>query len=131
MKTLRPASAPCSKEGPSIQRRALLRGAAALAAAAAGPGPKALAAPAPVGARSAAPLIALDGEAVATTREGRVAGYIRRGIFTFKGIPYADNSAGANRFMPPIKPKSWEGVRSSRQYGYVAPQGPRARMGKR
>ena len=126
MKTLRPASAPCSKEGPSIQRRALLRGAAALAAAAAGPGPKALAAPAPVGARSAAPLIALDGEAVATTREGRVAGYIRRGIFTFKGIPYADNSAGANRFMPPIKPKSWEGVRSSRQYGYVAPQGPRA-----
>ena len=28
--------------------------------------------------------------------------------------------------MPPVKPKSWAGVRSSRQYGYVAPQGPRA-----
>jgi para-nitrobenzyl esterase len=27
--------------------------------------------------------------------------------------------------MPPAKPKSWAGVRSSRQYGYVAPQGAR------
>jgi para-nitrobenzyl esterase len=27
--------------------------------------------------------------------------------------------------MPPRKPKAWSGIRSSRQYGYVAPQGPR------
>jgi para-nitrobenzyl esterase len=131
MKFKRSTSAPAlgSKGTPVLQRRALLQGAAALACGAAAPGSAsvALAAPAPAPApQNPAPLIARDGDAVAATRAGRVAGYIRRGIFTFKGIPYADNSAGSNRFMPPVKPKSWEGVRSSRQYGYVAPQGPRA-----
>lgn len=128
MKIKRLTTRPSSKGVPSVRRRALLQGAAALACGAAGPGSvsKALPAPAAVRARSESPLIAQDGEAVASTRAGRVAGYIRRGIFTFKGIPYADNSAGPNRFMPPVKPKSWQGVRSSRQYGYVAPQGPRA-----
>ncbi len=129
MKTKRLTPAPSSKPAPVVQRRALLKGAAALAcgAAAAGAvcGAQAAAARVQVP-KSEAPLIARDGAAVAATRAGRVAGYIRRGIFTFKGIPYADTCAGSNRFMPPIKPKSWEGVRSSRQYGYVAPQGPRA-----
>jgi para-nitrobenzyl esterase len=114
---------------PVVQRRALLKGAAALACGAAAPGAVsgARAAPAHVqNSQGAAPLIARDGDAVATTRAGTVAGYIRRGIFTFKGIPYADTCAGPNRFMPPLKPKAWEGVRSARQYGYVAPQGPRA-----
>jgi para-nitrobenzyl esterase len=123
------APAPGPKGIPVVQRRALLQGAAALLGGAAAPGTVsgALAAPARVAAvQSAAPLIARDGDAVAATRAGRVAGYIRRGIFTFKGIPYADSCAGPNRFMPPVKPKSWQGVRSSRQYGYVAPQGPRA-----
>ena len=111
-----------------LPRRALLKGAAALACGAIGPG--AVSEGLAAGARSsskpsAAPLVARDGEVVASTRAGRVAGYIRNGIVTFKGIPYADNTAGTNRFMPPLKPKSWEGIRSSRQYGYVAPQGPR------
>jgi para-nitrobenzyl esterase len=117
-----------------LQRRALLQGAASLAcgAAASGVVSAALAEPAPVAASPgaappvAAPLIARDGDAVAATRAGRVAGYIRRGIFTFKGIPYAGDCAGPNRFLPPVKPKPWQGVRSSRQYGNVAPQGPRA-----
>src|ERR1700691_1256255 len=128
MKTKRLMSARSSKGVSVAQRRALLQGAAALACGAAAPGvvSGALAAPAHVRAQSAAPLIARDGDAVAATRAGRVAGYIRGGIFTFKGIPYADSCAGPNRFMPPVKPKSWEGVRSSRQYGYVAPQAPRA-----
>jgi para-nitrobenzyl esterase len=129
MKTKRFMPARSSKGVSVIQRRALLQGAAALACGAAAPGAvsSALAAPARVkSSQSAAPLIARDGDAIAATRAGRVAGYIRGGIFTFKGIPYADNCAGPNRFMPPVKPKSWEGVRSSRQYGYVAPQGPRA-----
>lgn len=112
-----------------VRRRALLQGAAALACGAAAPGAvsRALAAPSRVQSPpSAAPLVARDGDAIAATRAGRVAGYIRDGILTFKGIPYADNTAGPNRFMPPLKPKSWDGVRSSRQYGYVAPQGARA-----
>jgi para-nitrobenzyl esterase len=129
MKTRRLTPACSSKGIPVVQRRALLQGAAALACGAAAPGVVSgrTAAPARVPApQNAATLNARDGDAVAATRAGRVAGYIRRGIFTFKGIPYADNSAGPNRFMPPVKAKSWKGVRSSRQYGYVAPQGPRA-----
>jgi para-nitrobenzyl esterase len=127
MKTKKRTSAPRSNGIPTVQRRALLQAAAALVggAAASAVVSGALAAPVPAS-QSASQLIARDGDAIAATRAGRVAGYIRRGIFTFKGIPYADNSAGPNRFMPPVKPKFWEGVRSSRQYGYVAPQGPRA-----
>jgi para-nitrobenzyl esterase len=129
MKTKQPKPAGNSKGFPVVQRRALLQGAAALACGAAAPEfvSGARAAPARVQTSpSAAPLIARDGDAIAATRSGSVAGYIRGGIFTFKGIPYADNSAGPDRFMPPLKPKTWQGVRSSRQYGYVAPQGARA-----
>jgi para-nitrobenzyl esterase len=129
MKSKRAVFEPGSKGVPAVQRRALLQGAAALACGAAAPAvvSGALAAPASnAGSESTAPLSARDGDAVAATHTGSVAGYIRRGIFTFKGIPYADNSAGPNRFMPPVKAKPWVGVRSARQYGYVAPQGPRA-----
>jgi len=55
--------------------------------------------------------------AIVQTENGTVAGYIDNGIFNFKGIPYAK----AVRFMPPQKPDSWEGVRSSRSYGPVCP----------
>jgi para-nitrobenzyl esterase len=108
------------------KRRELLKGAAAIACGAVGPGvmSEVISAPASQVSRQA-PLVARDGEAVVATRAGRVAGYVRDAIYTFKGVPYADDTAGANRFMPPAKPKSWAGVRSSRQYGYVAPQGPR------
>lgn len=55
--------------------------------------------------------------AVTTTESGKVRGYIHNGIFTYKGIPYAQ----AERFMAPEKPTPWEGVRSSTTYGPVAP----------
>ena len=71
------------------------------------------------------PLIASSKDAIATTETGKVAGYVRNGIYTFKGIPYGDTTEGANRFMPPVKAKPWPGVRSSRQFGHVSPQGAR------
>jgi para-nitrobenzyl esterase len=70
-------------------------------------------------------VVALDGQAVVHTDCGPVAGYIRKGIYTFKGIPYAATTEGEHRFLPPVKPAVWTGVRSSRQYGHVAPQPPR------
>ncbi|MDX1909478.1 MAG: carboxylesterase/lipase family protein [Bacteroidia bacterium] len=59
------------------------------------------------------------GESVAVTQTdaGKVRGYINGGIYTYKGIPYAE----AGRFEAPHKPKSWDGVRSSMTYGPVAP----------
>ena len=45
--------------------------------------------------------------AVAETQYGRVRGYVLRGIHHFLGIPYGADTSGANRFMPPQKPKPW------------------------
>ena len=55
--------------------------------------------------------------AVVETNSGKVRGYIHNGIYTYKGIPYAQ----AKRFEAPQKPKPWEGVRSSMTYGPVSP----------
>lgn len=55
--------------------------------------------------------------AVTNTESGKVRGYIHNGIYTYKGIPYAQ----AERFMPPAKPNIWDGIRSSATYGPVAP----------
>jgi len=55
--------------------------------------------------------------AVTSTESGKVRGFIHNGIFTYKGIPYAT----AERFIPPVKPEPWEGVRSSTSWGPVAP----------
>jgi len=74
------------------------------------------------GDKAHASVIARDDAPIAETEAGKVVGYIRNGINTFKGIPYAETTAGANRFMPPVKIKPWTGVRSSRQFGFVAPQ---------
>jgi len=70
-------------------------------------------------------LIANDENAIVETTAGKVRGYTRNGIQTFKGIPYAGSTEGKARFLPPVKPTPWTGVRSSMQYGYVCPQGPR------
>ena len=72
-------------------------------------------------------LVASANTAVVTTTAGQVGGYVRHGIVTFKGIPYGADTSGANRFQPPQPPKPWSGVRSSRQYGPLAPQ--KARVG--
>jgi para-nitrobenzyl esterase len=71
------------------------------------------------------PIVASAEVAIADTTTGKVRGYIRNGIYTYKGIPYGDTTAESGRFQPPQKAKPWIGVRSSMQYGRVCPQGPR------
>lgn len=66
---------------------------------------------------SAQELITGKDIAVTSTEYGQVRGYIHNGIYTYKGIPYAQ----AKRFEVATKPKPWEGVRSSTTYGPVAP----------
>jgi para-nitrobenzyl esterase len=67
-------------------------------------------------------ILASDRNAVVETTAGKVRGYTRNGIQTFKGMPYAATTEGAGRFVPPAKPKPWTGLRSSMQYGPVSPQ---------
>lgn len=52
---------------------------------------------------------------------GQICGFIENGIYTYKGVPYAE----AGRFMAPQDPTPWEGVRSCRAYGPTAPQAER------
>ena len=56
------------------------------------------------------------------TTFGRVRGTDNRGIKVFKGIPYGASTAGKNRFMPPMNPAAWTGVRDAFDYGARAPQ---------
>jgi para-nitrobenzyl esterase len=67
-------------------------------------------------------IVARANAAVVEIASGKIAGYVSKGIFTFKGVPYADTTEGANRFARPRTPKPWAGVRSSRSYGPVCPQ---------
>ena len=58
----------------------------------------------------------------AETAFGRVRGADADGIKTFKGIPYGASTAGKNRFMPPLDPVQWTGVRDALEFGRSAPQ---------
>ena len=58
-----------------------------------------------------------DDVAVTDTESGKVRGFIRNGIFTYKGIPYGK----ADRFHAATKPEAWDGVRSSMSWGPVSP----------
>lgn len=63
-----------------------------------------------------------DDIAIAQTEYGAVRGFILRGTYQFRGIPYGAPTSGKNRFMPPVKPEPWEGVRLALNYGDMAPQ---------
>ena len=57
------------------------------------------------------------------TEAGKVRGFVNRGVWVFRGIPYGEPTSGPNRFMPPVKPKPWPGVRSCLTYGPGCPSG--------
>jgi para-nitrobenzyl esterase len=112
-------------EAPQLGRRTLLKGAASLAGGALLP--SAVVAESKTAVNGCSTLVAAgSSRGLVETTAGKVSGYVRNGIFTFKGIPYAAPVAGAARFHPPQKPKPWAGVRSSMQYGQVCPQVARA-----
>ena len=66
-----------------------------------------------------------DHNAVVETTCGKVQGFTRNGIQTFKGIPYAADAGGARRFMPPAKHEPWKETRTALWYGKTCPQEPR------
>ncbi|WP_162537576.1 carboxylesterase/lipase family protein [Granulicella sp. WH15] len=69
--------------------------------------------------RVSAQLSASDATTITETTTGKLRGYRRNGIYTFKGVPYGASTSGTRRFMPPAKPEPWAGVRNALQYGRV------------
>ena len=63
-----------------------------------------------------------DDIAITQTRYGKVQGFILDDVYTYLGIPYGAPTGGANRFLPPQEPESWEGIRPALFYGNDAPQ---------
>jgi len=63
-----------------------------------------------------------DDIAIAETTYGKVQGFILRGIYQYRGIPYGADTGGKNRFMPPQPPEPWEGVLPAVWWGPSAPQ---------
>ena len=59
---------------------------------------------------------------IADTTCGKLRGSTETGIHVFRGVPYGADTSGKNRFMPPQKPKPWQGTRDAMHWGHVAPQ---------
>ncbi len=61
---------------------------------------------------------------VVDTPNGKLRGYREEGVTIFKGVPYAGDASGGNRFLKagPVKP--WSGVRDALQLGNPSVQPP-------
>lgn len=68
-----------------------------------------------------AALVRDAGHPVATTRSGRIRGFMDRGMHVFRGIPYGSDTA-PHRFRPAPREPAWSGVRDALVFGAAAPQ---------
>ena len=60
--------------------------------------------------------------AIANTQYGKVRGYLDGGVFTFKGIPYGQDTSGENRWLPAKPPAAWKDEYPALIYGANCPQ---------
>lgn len=60
--------------------------------------------------------------AIARTQYGRVRGFLDGGVFTFKGVPYGQTTAGENRWLPAKPPTPWTDEYMALVYSANCPQ---------
>jgi len=73
----------------------------------------------------AAPLARGDPDAsapIVSTTAGKVQGEVVDGIYTFKGIPFAADTSGPNRWAAPKDPEPWSDVRDATTFMDRCPQ---------
>lgn len=118
---------------PSNSRRTLIKRIAAVAAGSIGPvlAPGTVAGLSPttwsplskaLHYRTEGEVVCSDGATVVETSSGRIRGFKRNGVYTFRGVPYGASTSGSRRFMPPAPPDPWTGIRNALAYGRVCPQ---------
>jgi len=59
---------------------------------------------------------------IVQTQYGQLQGERERGVFAWRGVPYARAPVGPLRFKPPQPPESWSGVKEAKQYAPRAMQ---------
>ena len=59
---------------------------------------------------------------ITNTLQGKVRGQVENGISVFRGIPFAAPPTGTLRWMPPVPPASWTGVRDALEFANASPQ---------
>ena len=59
---------------------------------------------------------------VVGTTSGKVSGVYEKGLFVFRGIPYAAPPTGERRWLPPEKHEPWDSVLEARKFGTICPQ---------
>src|ERR1700733_8117343 len=60
--------------------------------------------------------------AVVDTSLGKIRGLAIDKVNAFKGLPYGASTAGDRRFLPPIKPEGWTGIKDTLAWAPEAPQ---------
>jgi para-nitrobenzyl esterase len=60
--------------------------------------------------------------ASASTQYGKVRGFLDGGVYSFKGVPYGQDTGGENRWLPAKPPKPWDGEYHALIYGANCPQ---------
>ncbi len=100
----------------SIDRRSFIGGAAATVAAGA------LLAGGAAPARAESSAYGAAAAPVVETEFGKLRGGRAGSVSYFKGVHYGAATSGSMRFMPPVKPASWSGVRDALELGLRSPQ---------
>lgn len=68
------------------------------------------------------PFCSTPRSAVAQTQYGKVRGFVCGDVFTFKGVPYGETTAGENRWLPAKPPQPWKDEFPALVYGANCPQ---------